>query len=428
MACQHQPGIQPGEDVVGPRPGPLPPHPFPPMKTSTANMITLALFAAAAAAALVAAAPETAAAAAAADHAAGRATNGSAPSAPCDTSGGWHPGASKGKSYPLGFLGIAIAAIGFGSNFVVIKNKEWGPGDGMFFQFNMVVGVFMTGLLYHFFVRGAPPLQPFAMLGGAGWAIGNAACPFIIDTIGMGLGLSIWGTANLVTGWSSAHFGILLVAQETVPKPALNIAAMPVAILAILIYAQVRNVPEGEESTPEEQAGLINGGGAPEKPKKAPAVVGVAVACVAGVLFGACFNPAQHVSDLSEKNYCKAIADECSCVHFSTYKDPRVYCSWEPPVGNATGVCGGVPTADMAFSQFCGIFIASFTILAVWGFYQQFVVGQRTAAPGDEGQKVSLASWPVYINSPLLVLPNALPARPAGCRYCMASNYRLSSC
>ena len=43
--------------------------------------------------------------------------------------------------------------IGFGSNFVVIKNEDWSPGDGIFFQFNMVVGVFMTGMIYHFFIR-----------------------------------------------------------------------------------------------------------------------------------------------------------------------------------------------------------------------------------------------------------------------------------
>ena len=58
----------------------------------------------------------------------------------------------------------------------------------------MCIGVFVTGMLYTYTLRGAPPLQPFAMLGGAMWAIGNASCPFIIRTIGMGLGLSIWGT------------------------------------------------------------------------------------------------------------------------------------------------------------------------------------------------------------------------------------------
>ena len=56
------------------------------------------------------------------------------------------------------------------------------------------------------------------------WACGNAATPFIIRTIGMGLGLSIWGSANMLTGWSSAHFGILGVSKETVPHQPLNIA------------------------------------------------------------------------------------------------------------------------------------------------------------------------------------------------------------
>jgi hypothetical protein len=43
-------------------------------------------------------------------------------------------------------------------------------------------------------------------------------------------------------------------------------------------------------------AASINDAGQGKK-KKSPAIVGVAVACVAGVLFGACFNPAQHAID-----------------------------------------------------------------------------------------------------------------------------------
>ena len=72
-----------------------------------------------------------------------------------------------GKSALVGFIGVAIAAVGFGSNFIVIKKDEWDPKDGMFFQFNMCIGVFVTGMLYTYTLRGAPPLQPFAMLGGA---------------------------------------------------------------------------------------------------------------------------------------------------------------------------------------------------------------------------------------------------------------------
>lgn len=82
-----------------------------------------------------------------------------------------------GKSPTEGYMGIAIAAVCFGSNFVVVKKKEWDPKDGLFFQFNMVIGVFFTGMLYHFVVRGAPPLQPIAMLGGAGYAQPHIVIP-----------------------------------------------------------------------------------------------------------------------------------------------------------------------------------------------------------------------------------------------------------
>ena len=73
-----------------------------------------------------------------------------------------------------------------------------------------------------------------------------AARAVIIDTIGMGLGLSIWGSANMLTGWSSAHFGVLWVAKETVPKPALNVAGALVAVVAIIVYAQVGFVATSE--------------------------------------------------------------------------------------------------------------------------------------------------------------------------------------
>ena len=82
-----------------------------------------------------------------------------------------------GKSPTEGYMGIAIAAVCFGSNFVVVKKKEWDPKDGLFFQFNMVIGVFFTGMLYHFVVRGAPPLQPIAMQGGAGYAQPHIVIP-----------------------------------------------------------------------------------------------------------------------------------------------------------------------------------------------------------------------------------------------------------
>eukprot|EP01052_Picozoa_sp_SAG31_P008431 SAG31_NODE_426_length_15814_cov_25.737066_3_plen_178_part_00 len=159
----------------------------------------------------------------------------------------------------------------------------------------------------------------------------------------------------------------------------LNVAALPVAVLAILIYAQVKNVDPGETGTAEEKRAMIGSVNAPPPPKKASPVVGVLVACVAGVLFGACFNPAQHVIDQATANHCKRLTDECSCINYFDPDDRRIYCTWQPPVQtkNGTthdhGACTGMPGPDLAFSQFCGIFMASFSILVVAGFYKQFI-------------------------------------------------------
>ena len=288
--------------------------------------------------------------------------------------------ASGGKSPVMGAIGIAVAAVGFGSNFVVIKKKEWDPKDGIFFQFNMVIGVFLMGMLYTYAVRGAPPLQPVAMLGGAMWACGNAATPFIIQSIGMGLGLSIWGSANMLTGWSSAHFGILGVTKETVPHQPLNIAGALVAVLAILIYAQVKNK---EAAAPPPEAGWRKARKSYENVLLAPKedtsaagkkFTGVLVAVIAGILFGACFNPCQYAIDQAAKNHCNKILTqtECMTAHFDS--DDRTYCSWDG-TADPGKMCGGMPGPDLAFSQFCGILFASFTIMAVYGGYKQFIEG-----------------------------------------------------
>lgn len=93
------------------------------------------------------------------------------------------------------------------------------------------------------------------------WAIGNAACPFIIETIGMGLGLSIWGSINMFTGWSSGHFGIMGKAKETTADPAMNCVGAACAIVAILMYAQVKNrdASQDEMDHPGEKQPLLSG-------------------------------------------------------------------------------------------------------------------------------------------------------------------------
>eukprot|EP00756_Hemistasia_phaeocysticola_P053455 Hpha_TRINITY_DN29098_c0_g1::TRINITY_DN29098_c0_g1_i1::g.156519::m.156519 len=164
------------------------------------------------------------------------------------------------KSPGLGFIGIAFAAVGFGSNFVVIKKYD--PGDGMFFQLCMCIGIFVSGFVFYL-IRSSPPIQPVAMLGGVQWTIGNAMCPFIIDTIGMGLGLSVWGTLNMLSGWSGAYFGLFGLTKQAVSDDGMNIAGACVAVLSVLVYAQVKTQTAaasegGPEAGEDERARVLS--------------------------------------------------------------------------------------------------------------------------------------------------------------------------
>lgn len=55
-------------------------------------------------------------------------------------------------------------------------------------------------------IQGIPSFHPLAMMGGALWCTGNMMCGPIIQLIGMGMGLLIWGCANMVTDTTSTCF------------------------------------------------------------------------------------------------------------------------------------------------------------------------------------------------------------------------------
>ncbi len=43
--------------------------------------------------------------------------------------------------------------------------------------------------------------EPLAVLGGLLWCTGNMMCVPIIQLVGIGLGMLVWGASNLVMGW-----------------------------------------------------------------------------------------------------------------------------------------------------------------------------------------------------------------------------------
>ncbi len=87
----------------------------------------------------------------------------------------------------IGYLSALVAVISFGSNFVFAKGVDL--GDGVFFQFIMCVGIWVTSIPV-LLTCGAFPQSTAefgrGMLGGVLWCSGNMMCAPVIQLIGLG--------------------------------------------------------------------------------------------------------------------------------------------------------------------------------------------------------------------------------------------------
>jgi len=168
---------------------------------------------------------------------------------------------------PIGFLFAGIAVLCFGSNFVV--TKKYKTGDGMFFQWTMTSGIFIMGIFFYLYQCGTltyqghhmcPTFQPFAMLGGALWATGNICTVPIVKTIGLSLGLLVWGMANMVIGWASARFGILGSFAGSISSPALNSVGVGIAVLSMGVFYFIKPSVENAKSSNRGQVSVFKSG------------------------------------------------------------------------------------------------------------------------------------------------------------------------
>ena len=83
------------------------------------------------------------------------------------------------SSFTSGIVGVAMGAVFWGSNFIVLKGYEGLPDDGMCFVFLMATGVLIAGIGTLFanpVVHGdfEVVLAPDGILGGAVWALGTS--------------------------------------------------------------------------------------------------------------------------------------------------------------------------------------------------------------------------------------------------------------
>lgn len=218
---------------------------------------------------------------------------------------------SNSTDLAIGYLSSSLAIVLFGSNFVPLKKYD--TGDGMFLQWVLCASIWLVALVVNLILR-CPKFWPFAMVGGCIWATGNIAVVPIIKTIGLGLGILIWGSFNALTGWASSRFGWFGLDAEEVSNSMLNYIGAGLSVVSaftfLFIKSEVPINPCPADTTPLITEHVINTTPDPNAnsswvDRLSPAyrrIVGCSLAVISGILYGSTFVPIIYIKDHSKKS------------------------------------------------------------------------------------------------------------------------------
>ncbi|XP_060134657.1 transmembrane protein 144 isoform X2 [Zootoca vivipara] len=223
------------------------------------------------------------------------------------------PVSSNVTDLTIGFTSSAIAVILFGTNFVPVKKFD--TGDGMFFQWILCAAIWIVSLIVNL-IQDSPRFWPLAMVGGSLWATGNITVVPIVKTIGLGLGLLIWASFNLLTGWASSRFGWFGIDPEEVAKPALNYIGAGLSVLSAILFLFIKSDVESSspssESTPLLRHSVNSSEHSAENRTDASWVdhlsplgkrmIGCSLAVIAGMFYGSSFVPVLYIKDHGRRN------------------------------------------------------------------------------------------------------------------------------
>ncbi|XP_077857793.1 transmembrane protein 144 isoform X1 [Macaca mulatta] len=215
---------------------------------------------------------------------------------------------NNGADLTFGYISCFVAILLFGSNFVPLKKFD--TGDGMFLQWVLCAAIWLVALVVNLILH-CPKFWPFAMLGGCIWATGNIAVVPIIKTIGLGLGILIWGSFNALTGWASSRFGWFGLDAEEVSNPLLNYIGAGLSVVSAFIFLFIKSeIPNNTcsvDTTPLITEPVINKTQDPcswvdKLSTVHHRIVGCSLAVISGVLYGSTFVPIIYIKDHSKRN------------------------------------------------------------------------------------------------------------------------------
>uniref|UniRef100_A0A8C6YL21 Transmembrane protein 144 n=1 Tax=Nothoprocta perdicaria TaxID=30464 RepID=A0A8C6YL21_NOTPE len=206
---------------------------------------------------------------------------------------------SNGTDLAVGFTSSVVAVLLFGTNFVPVKKFD--TGDGMFFQWILCASIWMVSLVVNL-IQNCPRFWPLAMLGGFVWATGNVTVVPIVKTIGLALGLLIWASFNLLTGWASSRFGWFGIDPEEVSRPILNYIGAGLSLLSAIIFFFVKTEVQSSSVSLERTPLLRESVSTLELLFYSSENRGCSLAVVSGILYGSSFVPVLYIKDHGRRN------------------------------------------------------------------------------------------------------------------------------
>ncbi|VDM45387.1 unnamed protein product [Toxocara canis] len=224
------------------------------------------------------------------------------------------------KSIVTGLIACGVASVFFGSMFVPIKRFD--AGDGLYVQWLMSIAILIFSFCTWLW-EGLPQFYPLAMLGGVLWCLGNATAVPIIRRLGMAMGILIWNTTNCLSGWAGGNFGLFGMKARPAANPLLNYIGLACVIVGGVLFSQVKGnastegdnqdvalerMNSGEKDQLSSDDPPLKGGttattteptdrGAQLSTSNKDRLIGIALALIAGCLYGSTFVPVIYIQD-----------------------------------------------------------------------------------------------------------------------------------
>ncbi|VDL69750.1 unnamed protein product [Nippostrongylus brasiliensis] len=142
----------------------------------------------------------------------------------------------------LGYFALLISCISFGTMFTPLKRRD--TKDGFFVQWVECSVVLVAGYIINV-VRDFPQFEWIAGIGGLLYATGNVFSVPIVNGLGMGVGFLIWGSMQIIVGWSVARFGLFgWLAATEVKHNVMNYIGMIITLISGILFIFVKHKDE----------------------------------------------------------------------------------------------------------------------------------------------------------------------------------------